>query len=378
MERIDVDGAEHLVELLGAKHTRRVYRPESWAFINASMKLGRGLSAPARRIREADAILDFSGGDSFSDIYGNHRFETTSAPKRVALAHRIPLLLMPQTYGPFRRSDIREEACRLLQGAAMAWARDPDSFEALHDLLGASFDPQRHREGVDVAFGLPPRPVAPEQLGRVGEWLSPQRETPVVGLNVSGMLYSSPDASAQYGLECDYRRVVLDLVGRLLQRSDARIVLVPHVPGVGGRGSDVLANEDIAREYSTASDRLALLPPLSGAREVKSVIAQTNWFCGTRMHACIAALSSGVPTAAVAYSLKTRGVFDTVGQAERVVDSRYLATVDAIDALWEAWEERAVTRAELAGKLPTTLARAEEQMDTIAEQLSGYSPVQDF
>ena len=39
------------------------------------------------------------------------------------------------------------------------------------------------------------------------------------------------------------------------------------------------------------------------------------------MHATIAALSSGVPCATVAYSLKARGVFASCGMAHAVADA---------------------------------------------------------
>ena len=45
----------------------------------------------------------------------------------------------------------------------------------------------------------------------------------------------------------------------------------------------------------------------------KAVIGQCDFFIGSRMHACIAALSQGVPCVGVAYSMKFAGVFDTVG-----------------------------------------------------------------
>ena len=365
---VRVNGDDHPVDFVGAKNTRRIYRPESWAFIRAALKLKLPLSTSAAHLRAADAVLDFSGGDSFSDLYGLHRFATTVAPKQVALALNTPLFLMPQTYGPFDHADVRREAERLVRGARVAWARDPDSFGFLQELLGDDFDAGRHRQGVDVAFGLRPVPSG-EGLDSLQGWLGPDRGEPIVGLNVNGMLYATPSADQQYGLRADYRQLVLDLVNRLLRDSDARILLIAHVPGLDGTGADVRASQDVVAVNAGDADRVAAVPPGLAAGELKWVISQVDWFCGARMHSCIAALSSGVPTAGVAYSVKTRGVFDTVGQSDQVVDARHLATEEAVEAIWDIWQRRERIRADLRHQLPDILRRANTQMDTIAAEL---------
>src|SRR5690606_7878378 len=139
----------------GARLSRRWHRPESFAHMRASIALG-GLGNPgARLLREASAVLDVSGGDSFADLYGDKRFRTVARPKQLALAARRPLVLLPQTYGPFRSPRVRAQASRLLRGAAQVWARDRRSKEVADELLGSA----TARLGVDMAFGLPTTPM---------------------------------------------------------------------------------------------------------------------------------------------------------------------------------------------------------------------------
>src|SRR5207244_2727894 len=64
----------------GAWHSRRVHRPESFWRIRAGVRLGGLGSAGARLVRGADAVLDISGGDSFTDLYGAQRFRTAVLP----------------------------------------------------------------------------------------------------------------------------------------------------------------------------------------------------------------------------------------------------------------------------------------------------------
>src|SRR5690606_16748007 len=106
----------------------------------------------AQAIAKARAVLDVSGGDSFTDLYGPRRFEGIVLPKLAAIDAGVPLVLLPQTYGPFNTRRCRRIAERVARRSATAWARDERSFAALRELLGNEYDAKRHRSGVDVAF----------------------------------------------------------------------------------------------------------------------------------------------------------------------------------------------------------------------------------
>ena len=393
-----------------------------------------GLGNPAvARLRAADAVLDISGGDSFTDLYGPRRFHNVASSKRLALEAGKPLVLLPQTYGPYRDPRyraLRRTSCRR---AALAWARDPRSFEVLQELAGPDFDPQRHRCGVDVAFALearPPHRPLPEPIAtwlgcgtgfqpvgsgpalhrpvdspqpcsvgppwptltdghrppcRPGEGKAPAEPLSyaaaplapsplgpsvpsVIGFNVSGLIWHDPaGARTRYGFKADYRECVLGFLRRVLRGTDARIVLVPHVLTPPGHyesdpGANAAVQAALADELG-AADRLAAVPPVYDPMETKWLIARCDWFCGTRMHACIAALSSGVPTAAIAYSVKTQGVFETCGQGGCVADPRAAGTADVVDRLWTAWQDRAAARTALAGPRRATARRAADGGD---------------
>src|ERR1017187_101627 len=55
-----------------------------------------------KRIMEEKAHLSLAGCDSFSDIYGLQRFFYVSLPQILVLWLGKPLILLPQTYGPFK------------------------------------------------------------------------------------------------------------------------------------------------------------------------------------------------------------------------------------------------------------------------------------
>lgn len=355
-------------KLCGAVHSRRLYRRESLWNMRMSAMFG-GLGNPGvRAIAHADAVLDISGGDSFTDLYGRRRFNGVALPKLITLQLQRPLILLPQTYGPFKSRRSRRIAKRLVRGATAAWARDERSFIALRELLGEAFDPNRHHSGVDVAFLLPkfePVKPLPEPIHR---WLNAERERPTIGFNISGLIYNDPKAAVQrYGFRADYRQLVKEFLRRILEETEANILLIPHVlVEFGHYESDPSANQAVANELHDITDkRLAIVPPDYDQSEMKWIISHCDWFCGTRMHSTIAGLSTGVPTAAIAYSIKTQGVFETCGQGEHVMDPRQRTTDEMVNALFISFQQRELTRPVLAEHLPSVKQQAEQQMDQI-------------
>jgi colanic acid/amylovoran biosynthesis protein len=362
----------------GAYRTRRWYRSESHAAIGLAMRTGFRQLPTAGELLGCDAILDISGGDSFTDLYGPERFESVAWPKRVAIRHGKPLILLPQTYGPFTDPTWKTEASRIARGAHACWARDQRSYEILLQLLGDAFDPARHRCGVDVAFLLPI--VEPRSAGLpapLAAWLGGSGGGgPLAGVNVSGLLYNNPDGTrTRYGFRADYRELSRGLVLGLIERG-ARVVLVPHVVSPPGHyESDIEAAERLAASLpGPARDRVAIAPAFTDPREVKGLIGRCDWFCGTRMHSTIAGLSQGVPTAAVAYSIKTQGVFETCGQGEHVADPRHADTEEVVERLLASFDGREAARASLAEHLPGVKAKAEEQMDAITACIIDAAP----
>jgi len=397
----EFDGEPFQYRLCGATGTRRVWQRRSFWNIRVSSWFG-GLGNPAVRcLHGADAVLDITGGDSFTDLYGPRRFRVGSAFKRLVLGLGKPLILLPQTYGPFHDPRHREIAAEICRRATMAWARDERSFATLKDLLGDTFDPGRHFSGVDVTFSLEARRPSTPLPEPIATWLAAARSPatrslghwapgkgpvpafphPLIGFNVSGLIWHDPAAMWQrYGFKADYREVVLGFLRRVLRDTDADIVLVPHVltppghyesdPGANDAVLAALRDDPDARVARAARERAAAIPPVYyHPSEMKWIIAQCDWFCGTRMHACIAGLSSGVPTAAIAYSVKTQGVFETCGQGGHVADPRVAGTAEIVDRLWASWSDRTAVCAALAASAQANRQRAAQQMSAILTQV---------
>lgn len=353
----------------GAVLSKRLTRGESWATIRAALRLAPTRNAVAAELDRATAVLDISAGDSFSDLYGLRRFRSVHAPKAAARSAAKPLFLLPQTYGPFRVPVTRAVARATVAYASLAWARDPRSFERLVELAGGQRT-HRLRSGVDVAFLL--RAERPPIETALRAWLDRDDGTPLVGVNVSGLLSQASRQAGSLRQTADYREAMRRLLQRFLDRTSARVLLVPHVLGTSAE-ADRPAAKELVTAVGATTDRVKVAPEGLSAVETKWLIGRTDWFCGARMHACIAALSQGVPTAGVAYSAKAAGVFETVGAVEHVADGRELDTSDLVDRLWDSWQVRQRVQQVLSSTVPGVEARAAALLDELAERIEALA-----
>lgn len=363
-----VPGVE--VTCCGARRSRRLHRRESWVNIRVSQRLGGGGNAAARGLRDCDAVMDISGGDSFTDIYGPGRLRTVLEPKRAALRARRPLILLPQTYGPFTAAESRALAAGVVQRAEMAIARDEQSYGVLLDLLGPHADAHRHVRGVDVAFALAARrPTGPAGQHLV-DVLESARQRPIAGVNVSGLLWHGNTPGPSFALTADYELLCRQLVAGLVA-DGADVLLVPHVRDVAhGAEDDRTAAEALVGSLPPPVARhVRMAPDDLDADEMKWVISRLDWFCGARMHATIAGLSSGVPTAAVAYSVKTSGVFETCGLGGEVVEARTTTTDEAVARLLDAFARREVVRRRIEANVPAVVDTARQQLGGVLQHV---------
>jgi polysaccharide pyruvyl transferase WcaK-like protein len=306
------------------------------ARIRSRVSLG---SRQLASLAEADVAIDVSAGDSFTEIYGPFGFDMQCAIKEFVLDLGLPLVLSPQTIGPFVTDEGRHRARRILERSALVATRDAFGLDELRVLMGGELD-ERFHLCPDMAFGLEP----------VGSWAANTSRNgstrrPLIGVNVSGLLYGQPD---RFGIKSDHAELIRRIIEMFLEETDSQILLVPHV-----RTEDENACEEAARSIPIwGADRVSVLRGSGSAPQVKQVIGCCDFFVGARMHACIAALSQSVPTAALAYSKKVAGVMGKLGVPEATVELRSLGIPEALDSIHALYEDRVRLRHTLGTCLP--------------------------
>lgn len=368
--QLNVGSKEVTVTFYGARVGKRIYRQENLAtmlFLSKLGRLGSTFNQGLRLIDACDAVIDVSAGDSFSDIYGFKRFNSILWPKIIAKNRGKQLIFAPQTYGPYRDERIKEKAAEASVAADMCWARDLHSFEILKNLLGHHFSPEKHYCGVDMAFKLPVQDASLKVSKEILDVINTKSEDkPLIGINVSGLIYQDKvSAKTNYHFIADYNMAVLNIVEHLLMSSSANILFISHVMDqLGHYESDYAAAVDVKNKLPNhLQSRVFITPATLNQSEVKWIISQLDWFCGTRMHSTIASLSMSVPTASISYSDKTKGVFETCGQGEQVADPRVLDNSQILSLITNSFNDRKLIKASLSKSIISVLEQADNQMN---------------
>lgn len=285
-------------------------RPPYVTGADVTVRPSRPLRRPLdffRAIRASDMVIDIGAGDSFADIYGRRRLTQMFVMKYLTHLARRPLVLAPQTFGPFQHRLSTWLARQSIRLSAITAARDDLSVACLRDIgiTGAII------AASDVALRLPYDPPPARAAGGPG---GPVR----VGINVSGLLMSGGyTRDNMFGLKMDYPQLIRDLVQGFVAHPDGcEVHLVPHVIAWSGEGleDDRTASLNLQKEFPAVT----VAPAFASPSEAKSYIAGMDFFTGARMHACIAAFSSGVPVVPMAYSRKFAGLFGALGYNETV------------------------------------------------------------
>lgn len=246
-------------------------------------------------VKKLDCVFDFTAGDSFTDLYGEERFYSRTAIKEKVMQYRIPLVLGSQTIGPFENEAVRKRAVAVIKQSAEVFVRDVDSYEYVKKISG--------RQPVlttDVAFLLP--------------YKKPQRKDTSgirIGFNPSGLLWKlEKTAGNKINLRVDYQDYCCKVVEYLISKKQYDVELIVHsyTSDLDNTDNDLVAVNDLKQRYP----QLKLAPLFETPVEAKSYISSLDIFVGARMHATIAAYSSGVPVIPFSYSRKFEGLYKSL------------------------------------------------------------------
>ena len=310
-----------------------------------------GSNSALRAIANAEVVGDIRGGDSFSDIYGVRGFVMGSLPSIIALLLGKRLILFPQTYGPYSSKTARFLARWILSRAGRILSRDKEGLGVVKTMLETSDRKGQAEFCPDVAFALDPVPVEqpdiqPSLDGKYG--------APLVGFNINGLLYNGGyTRNNMFGLAMDYKSFVHRLAEEILSKIDAKLLLIPHTfAPVGHVESDNEASQHVLEFLAPRfTGRAHMVCREYDQSEIKSIIGMCDFFIGSRMHACIAALSQGIPTVGIAYSQKFKGVFDSIGLGEMVLDARALEEQTTVTYTLEFIRNQSDHRIEVRDKI---------------------------
>lgn len=301
--------------------------------------IGRRNGPIRAKLRDYDLVIDSGAGDSFADIYGMKRLLTMAYGQRVAFSERIPVAMGPQTVGPFDTRRGRMIARHSLKKMTVVLARDSTSDEYARTLGRVP-----NARVTDVVFALP-RP-------------SVERSRDVV-LNVSGLLWFS---DKHVGAE-KYQTRVRALIAALTSQG-RKVTLLAHVMNQVSTVDDRAAIREIL-----AADSSGLSAEFPATLwEAREIVGSARVVIGSRMHACLNALSMGTPSIPWAYSRKFAPLLADIGWGHAVdlrTDDEIVAhTLDEI-----AFLDSGDASAELSAVIETADDRLARAVQVLREEI---------
>lgn len=167
----------------------------------------------------------------------------------------------------------------------------------------------------DPAFRLKAEPCA-LPLGML--------EGNVVGVNIS--CYTNLNS---YSLNTVFCRNILTLFRYILEKSDMQILLIPHVFWAD-QDDRILLNK-IYRRYRKTNRVLLLKSEELSYCQIRYVISKCRFFIGSRTHSMISAYAMKIPSLALGYSIKSKGILKDLNLTDNlIVDCNNLKSYNEI------------------------------------------------
>lgn len=283
------------VELEGSKWE---YKEFPVFFLEAWLIKKLGIILPftpfGKHVKEVALEAADYGGDGFADIYGTPLFFNRMNQTELLRKADVPLVMLPQTIGPFKDKQNERVALDVMRYASEVYVRDRAYVKEL-DKAGIKYTVSK-----DISAFMKPQP-----------WDIDIKDN-AVGLNVSGLAYHNnfKDLAGQF----DAYPELIDRIISHFQQKGCNVYLIPHSYDyqLPDDNDDMTACREA---YDRHADKTGLYVVDKDmlAPEVKYVISRMTFFMGARMHANFAAIYTGVPVFGMAYSYKFAGAFAANG-----------------------------------------------------------------
>lgn len=304
-----------------------------------------------RYLRDAAALLAV-GGDNLSYDYGFLAALLFFSPLAAAIRRQIPSVVWGASIGPFSSNPYWERRfAEVLRNVDLITVREPITQDYLHE-LGIR---DNLRRVADPAFLLPAEPVQlPAEIEQV-------LQAGAIGINLAPLMIRYNRLPAQTWL-CLAR----DMLVEVHRRTRLPLVLIPHVmmpPHIFPDNDDYLFLVALRESLPPATRQEVHLYDArhDSCKQIKWVISRLRVFAGARTHATIAALSSGVPTFCISYSIKSRGLnLEIFGNEEWVAHVSQLTAGRLAERIQDLLAGEAAIRRHLQSFLPQYSERAWE------------------
>lgn len=335
------------------------------AYAGAAL-IGRGVAPLARLLLRGDEqafLAEYSRADLVLSKGGtylveNYRLAPHVFDFRLALLLRRPLVLAPQSLGPFSSRPVRRALRRVLARSTV-YVRDEPSRASLVEI---GLPAEVIHMAADTAFASADEDAL--RAARARE-LPPK---PRVAVSVRDWPFF--ERGYERGME-RYRQATAALVTHLVRRYDAHVTFLSTCQGVPEYVTDdsVVARAIAGSLPRGVAERVEVDSGRHDPSALRERIATFDLAVATRLHFAILALGAGVPVLPIAYEFKTTELFRQLGLSDLALHVETIEDAAAIGTLERFLAELPSRRVALFQQVEQQRASAVDAMREIARQL---------
>lgn len=245
-----------------------------------------------KQIKEGDVMIS-TGGDMM--CYGNNQVIYTN---NTLHERGIKTILWGCSMGPENLTPEKEET---LHKFSLIYARESLSYDFFRKigLKNVCLLP-------DPAFVLKPEKCALPTCFDTSD---------VIGINLSNYVLDD------FSLDTPFGKEIQDMFDYILKNTNLHVLLIPHV--IWSEQDDRKVAQMVYNKYKETERFSVLDVDQLNYCQIRNVIGECKFFIGGRTHAVISAYSMCVPSIALGYSIKSKGIAKDLGLSEKlVVDSK--------------------------------------------------------
>ncbi|AJY73972.1 polysaccharide pyruvyl transferase family protein [Paenibacillus beijingensis] len=267
---------------------------------------------------------------------------------KVALDYKKPVVIYSQSIGPFYNKTIKFIASMVLKKVDKIFVREYISVKWLKS-MGIT-------ESVEVvpdsAFSM-----HMQQSDEVDELIASIRRKhsgSLVGLTARDWHF--PEVSDPQGHRARYVESLRYTVEHLEKTYQAKVLVMPQVLGPNAFNDDRIISREILNECKASGAEL--IDQDFNPRHLKYLYSHMDMFIGTRMHSNIFSLANSVPTVAINYEHKTKGIMELLELNDYIIDINEITSEKLTEMVDRCWLNRETVRQYLNARIPEVVSSA--------------------
>ncbi len=235
---------------------------------------------------ELELVLDASGF-AYGDQWGGRNVKLLAAEILRLSRQNVGYVLLPQAFGPFKKTSDQRALAKGLSAALLVCARDPQSYQYLRE----------HSVGANI-----------QQFADFTNLVNAQLPAGEIQSDIAyGLVIPNSAMLSHRNHNSSWQSVYLRQLQcgiRLMREAGLTPILLNH---------EGQADANLCQQLIVENPNLRVLNPTTPV-EVKGWIAGARIVICSRFHGCVSALSSGVPCIGTSWSHKYEMLFAEYGQ----------------------------------------------------------------